>query len=90
MAATTAGFGFPSKGGDMATTRFTPATLRRDHAHVGRRHQRELSARHVAGDAFHRDVPVSENDAGVEFNLEVAQRLPLRLGEAPHLLLREG
>ena len=27
MAATTAGLGRPSKGGDMATTRFTPATF---------------------------------------------------------------
>ena len=88
-------------GGDDGRVR--PALERRRagddalHARHARGHDRHMrrgdhgiaSARHVAADRIHRDVPVTEHDAGQRLDLEIAQRLLLLLREIAHLRLRE-
>ena len=67
------------------------------HARDARRHDRHVrrgdhgiaSARHVAADRVHRDVPVSQHDAGQRLDLEIAHGLFLLLREVAHLRLRE-
>src|SRR5260370_222108 len=44
---------------------------------------------HVTTDRVHRDVPVTEDDAGQRLDLEIAQGLLLPLREVAHLRLRE-
>jgi hypothetical protein len=51
--------------------RFTPATLA-----VTTPMKRELAARHMAGDAFNRNVPVAEHDARGSVDV-LAWRIPL-------------
>ena len=55
-----------------------------------RRDQREFPARDVAGDAFHRQVPVAQDDARQGLDFQVQERRLLRFGEAPDLFLGEG
>jgi hypothetical protein len=55
--------------------------------HVRRSHHGIAPARHVAPDRAHRDVAVSEHDAGKRLDLELAQRLLLFLREISHLRL---
>ena len=63
--------------------------LRGQHRHVGRGDHRIPPARHVAADAVDRDVLVTQADAGKRFDLDIAQRVLLRLGEAADLRLGE-
>ena len=54
-----------------------------------RGYKRIFSARDVASDAVHRQILVSQYDAGECFDLDVFQRIALDLGKAAHLCLRE-
>ena len=54
------------------------------------RHHRIFAARHIAADRLDRDVPVAEHHARQRLDLDVADRLPLLLGEVLHLRLGEA
>jgi len=56
---------------------------------MGRGDHRVAAAGHVAADAVDRDVLVAETDAGKGFDLDIAQGVLLRLGEAADLGLGE-
>ncbi len=58
--------------------------------HERRGEHRITAARDVGADRPDGDVPVAENHPRQRFNLEVAQRRPLRAGKGPDLLLGEA
>src|SRR5919199_6978956 len=66
------------------------SNLGRDHAHVARGDRRVTPAGDIRADRVHRDVPVPQYDSRSAFDLQVAERLALRLSEVTDLLLREG
>ena len=54
-----------------------------------RRDHGVAAARNVAADALNGDIPVAQRHARTRLDLEVVQRVTLRLGELPDLPLRE-
>ncbi len=60
---------------------------RGDDGHVGGGHHGITAPRDITSDRIHRNVAVTEHDAGKRLHFEVAQRFPLLLGEISHLRL---
>ena len=84
------------RGGDLAADRRRarhdarhPGDLGRDDRHVRRGGQRVLSAGDVGARGLNGDVLLAEEHPGQRLDLDVDERVPLRLRERAHLLLHE-